>query len=87
MHTSNTESAGVTEGTQVCIPQQRCISPPELCSRYQGGWPSQHQCTPPVHGQLLQSLQAEAYGQQSPRRGPNTQGSEERYSAVELQVW
>ena len=54
------------------LPLQRCISPPELCSQCQGGRPSQHQYTPPAHGQLLQSLQAEACGQQSPRRGPNT---------------
>ena len=86
MHTSNTECAGVTEGTRVCIPQQRCISPPELCSQCQEGWPSQHQCTPPAHGQLLQSLQVEACGQQSPRRGPNTQGIEERYSLIDVSV-
>ena len=89
MYTSNTECTGVTKGTQICsfyIPLQHCISPPELCSQCQGGWPSQRQCTPPARGQLLQSLQAEACGQQSLRRGPNTQGIEERYGVVELQV-
>ena len=84
-----TECTGVTKCTKVhffYIPSQRCISPPELCSQCQGGWPSQHQCTPPAHGQLLQSLLAEACGRQSPRRGPNTQGSEERYSLIDVNV-